>query len=81
MKNPKIQAVVMVNTRELAHQVQETAIKFAQFKGVKIDSLIGGRSVREDHQKLDQDGIHLAICTAGRLKDLLKSKKSLLDEC
>ena len=42
----------MVNTRELAHQVQGIAVKFAEFKGVKIDSLIGGRSVKEDHQKL-----------------------------
>lgn len=44
----------MVNTRELAHQVQEIANQFGKFKGVKIDSLIGGKSVREDHQKLEQ---------------------------
>lgn len=69
----------MVNTRELAHQVQEIANKFSKFKGVKIESLIGGRSVKDDHQKLDEDCIHLAICTAGRLKDLLNRKKSLLD--
>lgn len=43
----------MVNTRELAHQVQEIANKFSKFKGVKIESLIGGRSVKEDHQKLE----------------------------
>ena len=79
--NPKInqmQAIVMVNTRELAHQVQEIANKFAKFLGVKIDTLIGGTSVREDFNKLDET-IHLAICTAGRLKDLLTKKKNLLD--
>ena len=48
----KIQAIVMANTRELTHQVQETANKFAKFMGIRIESLIGGRSVREDHQKL-----------------------------
>ena len=36
----------MVNTRELAHQVQEMAIKFAKFTKIKIESLIGGRSVK-----------------------------------
>lgn len=43
----------MVNTRELAHQVQEMATKFAQFTKIRIESLIGGRSVKEDHQKLE----------------------------
>lgn len=71
----------MVNTRELAHQVQQTANNFAKFKGVKIESLIGGRAVKEDYQKLEEDSIHLAICTAGRLKDLLNKKKNLLEEC
>lgn len=36
VKKNQIQAIVMVNTRELAHQVQEIANKFAKFKGVKI---------------------------------------------
>jgi hypothetical protein len=43
--------------------------------------LIGGRSVKDDHLKLEEENIHLAICTAGRLKDLLNKKKNLLDEC
>lgn len=57
------------------------ATKFAKFTKIKIESLIGGRSVKEDHIKLEDENIHLAICTAGRLKDLLRSKKNLLDEC
>lgn len=41
--------------------------------------MIGGRSVKDDLQKLEEDSVHLAICTAGRLKDLLNKRKNLLD--
>ena len=71
----------MVNTRELATQVQELASKFAKFTNVKIKSFIGGTEVKKDHENIEKESIHVAICTAGRLKDLLRSKKTLLDQC
>jgi ATP-dependent RNA helicase DDX6/DHH1 len=76
-----IQAVVMANTHELAHQICEVAKELNKFKRVKVVSLQGGgRTVKEDLKKLEEEN-HLAICTTGRLKDLLSKKKNLLDQC
>ena len=37
--------------------------------------------MKEDYMKIEEKRVHLVVCTPGRLKDLIKRRKSLLDDC
>ncbi|CAI6009027.1 unnamed protein product, partial [Closterium sp. NIES-65] len=73
-------AVVMAPTRELAQQIEEETVKFAQFMNLRVVSIVGGQSIEEQGFKLRQ-GCEIVIATPGRLLDCLERRYAVLNQC
>ncbi|KAK1391123.1 DEAD-box ATP-dependent RNA helicase 21 [Heracleum sosnowskyi] len=73
-------AVVMAPTRELAHQIEHETVKFARYLGVKVVSIVGGKSIDEQSFKIRQ-GCEVMIATPGRLIDCLERQYVVLNQC
>ncbi|KAJ0173338.1 hypothetical protein K1T71_011514 [Dendrolimus kikuchii] len=74
-----VYAVVISPTRELATQIFTVIQLFLQeqeLSHITIALLVGGRPVEADVETL-QKGAHIAVCTPGRLEDLLSERKHL----
>lgn len=71
----------MVPTRELAIQAKALAEKIGKFTKTNVELFIGGTAVRDDHSKIEAGNIQLAVCTPGRLKELVKKYDRLLWKC
>ena len=72
---------MLVPTRELALQAQALAQKISKFTKAKIELFIGGTNVKDDYNRIEDKNVQLAVCTPGRLKDLVKKYDYLLDDC
>lgn len=66
---PRPAALVLVPTRELAVQVTEEIAAVAKSKGLRIASVYGGVSIREQAQQAAKS--HVVVATPGRLQDLI----------
>ncbi|MEO0438815.1 MAG: DEAD/DEAH box helicase [Pseudomonadota bacterium] len=67
----QVRALVLVPTRELAEQVNECAIAYAQHLTLQCSAIFGG--VKIDPQlELMERGVDLLVATPGRLLDLLQ---------
>ena len=64
----KIQALVLVPTRELAIQVAKVTAALASTRRLRVTLLYGGRSLRPEHTAL-KNGVHIVIGTPGRTLD------------
>ncbi|KAG7647794.1 Helicase superfamily 1/2 ATP-binding domain [Arabidopsis thaliana x Arabidopsis arenosa] len=73
-------ALVMVPTRELAHQIEEEMVKFSRYLGFKAISITGGESIEKQVFKLSQ-GCEIVIATLGRLLDCLERRYVVLNQC
>ncbi|WJX96994.1 Envelope glycoprotein gp160 [Trifolium repens] len=73
-------AVVMAPTRELAQQIEDETVKFAQYMGIKVVSIVGGQSIEEQGFKIRQ-GCEIVIATPGRLIDCLERRYAVLNQC
>ncbi|XP_059054807.1 probable ATP-dependent RNA helicase DDX55 homolog [Achroia grisella] len=74
-----VYAVIISPTRELATQIYKVIEQFLQqpeLSHVTLALLVGGRSVDADVESLQRGG-HIAVCTPGRLGDLLAERKQL----
>ncbi|XP_049879438.1 probable ATP-dependent RNA helicase DDX55 homolog [Pectinophora gossypiella] len=74
-----VYAVIISPTRELATQIFKVIELFLQepeLSDVTLALLVGGRAIEADVQSL-QRGAHIAVCTPGRLQDLLAERKQL----
>ncbi len=81
MINPlenKTQALVMVPTRELAHQVMTEAVNLGRSTGVNAVAVYGGVGYHDQIQAF-QRGAHLVIGTPGRVLDHLLRRSFNLD--
>jgi len=74
---PRPAALVLVPTRELAHQVYEEFIDIGKAKGLTAKVVYGGTRVREQAKGVDR--AHIVIATPGRLQDLADRKLVRLD--
>lgn len=68
-----VQALVLVNTRELALQVATEITELGKKKGVKVVAIYGGASMDAQLKAL-ADGAQIAVGTPGRLLDLLERR-------
>ncbi|MYA15740.1 MAG: DEAD/DEAH box helicase [Gammaproteobacteria bacterium] len=66
-----VQALVLVPTRELAIQVAAVAGALAVARGLRVQALYGGRSIRGEHAALKR-GVHVVVGTPGRTLDHLR---------
>ncbi|MFH1622052.1 MAG: DEAD/DEAH box helicase [Candidatus Omnitrophota bacterium] len=75
----KKRCLVLVPTRELAIQVNETFQKLAPLFGLHTVVIIGGASMREQLRKLKRNP-HIIIATPGRLADHLNQRTVRLSD-
>ena len=73
-------ALVMAPTRELALQIEEEAVKFAQHSGYSIVSVVGGQSIEDQGFRL-RKGCEIVVATPGRLVDCLQRSYAVLNQC
>jgi ATP-dependent RNA helicase DDX23/PRP28 len=73
-------ALVMAPTRELAQQIEEETVKFAQYMDYRVVAIVGGVSIEEQGFKLRR-GCEVVIATPGRLLDCLESRYTVLNQC
>jgi translation initiation factor 4A len=66
-----LQGIVLSPTRELAQQTYLVLKNISLYMNIKIGEFIGGTEVNKDCNKI-QDGVHIAVCTPGRLFDLIE---------
>ncbi|MFM9989536.1 DEAD/DEAH box helicase [Flavobacterium sp.] len=72
VNNPKIQAVILVPTRELGNQIFTNLESFAKYlPEVSIASVCGGIPIKPQIERLQQP-TQIVIATPGRLIDLIK---------
>lgn len=75
----KTRALVVVPTRELALQVEESVLKLSHVFGIKTVSLIGGAPMHMQLRSLQRNP-RVIIATPGRLLDFLKQRKIRLND-
>ncbi|PIB35355.1 hypothetical protein BFP72_08080 [Reichenbachiella sp. 5M10] len=73
-KSGKVQAVILVPTRELCEQVGQELMGLAQYMTeLKIESIYGGMSLKAQIHDLS-NGTQVVVATPGRLMDLVQRK-------
>lgn len=70
----KLQALILVPTRELGVQISQTLEQLTDGSGIVPQALIGGASIQRQIDKLKLHP-HIAVGTPGRILELLKLKK------
>ena len=81
IENAKIQAVILVPTRELGHQTYDNLVAFAKFMpSISIASTCGGIPIKPQIERLSQ-GAHIVVATPGRLIDLIKRQAINIKDC
>lgn len=73
LAKPKIQALIVVPTRELALQYATETQKIGQRKGVKTFAIFGGEDASMQQSKL-KHGVHVLVATPGRLIDFIYAR-------
>ncbi|GEC70524.1 ATP-dependent RNA helicase DeaD [Flavobacterium flevense] len=74
VSKPHVQAVILVPTRELGHQVFKNLESFAQnLPNVSIAASCGGIPIKPQIERLSNP-THIVVATPGRLIDLLQRK-------
>jgi ATP-dependent RNA helicase DeaD len=74
----KIQALVLVPTRELAEQVSKSLDKFSEFKGLEIVSVYGGVDINPQMKRMRYADV--VVGTPGRILDHIERKTIYLAE-
>ncbi len=78
-KVTKLQAVVLLPTRELAIQVAEELRRFAKFMhGIKVLPVYGGQDIVRQIRAL-KDGTQIVVGTPGRVMDHMRRKTVKMD--
>lgn len=80
--------IILAPSRELARQTFDLVHEFCRrvsdtpgFPQLRCQLLIGGESVRDQLQLVQQHGVHCVVATPGRLRDVLKRKSINLLIC
>jgi superfamily II DNA/RNA helicase len=69
----KVQAVILVPTRELAKQIQDVVTNLGTFmKLLKIQLLVGGTSTEQDVHALKNNTPHIIVGCPGRVHDMMR---------
>jgi ATP-dependent RNA helicase DDX6/DHH1 len=76
----KIQALIIVPTRELALQTSQICIELSKHMGCKVMATTGGTNLKEDIMRLQQL-VHVVIATPGRILDLMKKGLAVMESC
>ena len=77
LKPRKIRALVLVPTRELAAQVQESMVTYGKYLPLQTQVIIGGASINTQTRLL-RHGCDIVVATPGRLMDHIGQKNIAL---
>lgn len=77
---PKVQALILVPTRELALQTSQTAKELSKHMKLNVMVSTGGTSLQDDIMRLYQE-VHIVVATPGRILDLTEKKVCDLSQC
>jgi ATP-dependent RNA helicase RhlE len=77
---PRLRALVLVPTRELAAQVETHARDYARFTRLRVGVVFGGVPIGPQERLLRQQGLDLLVATPGRLLDLNGRQSLALDD-
>src|SRR5271169_711909 len=72
-RNPRVQALVLAPTRELAVQITEEMRKVGAYTGVRVATIYGGQSIGAQREELRR-GVHVVVGTTGRVMDHMKRR-------
>jgi ATP-dependent RNA helicase RhlE len=78
-KNPKVKALVITPTRELAAQVQDSIHTYGTNENLSSSVVFGGVNINPQKQALRR-GVDVLVATPGRLLDLYQQKSVKLNE-
>jgi ATP-dependent RNA helicase RhlE len=67
---PRLRALILTPTRELAAQVETNARDYARFTELRVGVVYGGVPIPPQERMLKQQGVDLLVATPGRLLDL-----------
>jgi len=70
---PKVQALILTPTRELALQVARELTSLAQFREIQVTAIYGGAPMGKQVEALEQ-GAQIVVGTPGRVLDHLRRK-------
>lgn len=70
-RNRRVQALILVPTRELAEQVAEHIARLSRFTGLKALAVYGGESINNQIRTL-QLGVQIVVGTPGRVIDHIR---------
>ncbi|EAN92280.1 putative ATP-dependent DEAD/H RNA helicase [Trypanosoma cruzi] len=80
-REPHIQALLMVPTRELALQTAQVTKELGKhISGLEVMVTTGGTTLRDDILRL-QNPVHVLVATPGRVVDLASKRTAKLDRC
>ncbi|KAL9622464.1 MAG: hypothetical protein Q9160_003140 [Pyrenula sp. 1 TL-2023] len=79
-KNSKIQALILVPTRELALQTSQVCKTLGKHLGVQVMVTTGGTGLKDDIIRLGNE-VHIVVGTPGRILDLASKGVADLSEC
>lgn len=79
-KVDKIQALILVPTRELALQTSHVVKTFSRHMGIQVMVTTGGTSLKDDIVRL-YDPVHVLVGSPGRVLDLASRNVAKLDGC
>lgn len=79
-KSSKIQALILVPTRELALQTSQVCKTLGKHLGINVMVSTGGTLLRDDILRLEQP-VHVIVGTPGRVLDLAGKGVADLSEC
>ena len=65
-----LRCLVLVPTRELAAQIEESARTYARFTGLRSGAVFGGVPIPPQERMLRDHGVDVLVATPGRLLDL-----------
>jgi ATP-dependent RNA helicase DeaD len=74
-----VQALILVPTRELAHQIGREFEKLSHGRRIRAAAVVGGESIYKQI-KLLQAGCQIVVATPGRLMDLMDRQAIRLDK-
>ena len=68
-------------THELVHELCDKISRTAGYPSLRTQLMIGGESVKDQLQIVQQQGLHCLVATPGRLRDVLKRRAINLFTC
>ncbi|CAH7674841.1 P-loop containing nucleoside triphosphate hydrolase protein [Phakopsora pachyrhizi] len=80
VKLNKIQALILVPTRELALQTSQVCKTLGKHTGIQIMVTTGGTTLKDDILRL-QETVHVVVGTPGRILDLASKGVADLSQC